>query len=179
MPPDVYSSSRFISDFHIFQYFISVVATTYIDAGRRKLDTNQYSVTDMARETEHGKGVPGKSAPTRLSIFRLISLCTGIFFKYDIEPMALTIAERTMSLLDFILRLAGIVGGILVCSGYAWRGGLPNLQSCYNHLTPSSQSATQPCEQERSKQGRGSSQRRMAPQVASKIVFLYIVRRKD
>lgn len=29
-----------------------------------------------------------------------------------------------MSLLDFIVRLAGIVGGILVCSGYAWRGGL-------------------------------------------------------
>lgn len=53
-----YSDPSF-ADFHIFQYFISVVATQYIDAGRRKLDTNQYSVTDMARETEHGKGVPG------------------------------------------------------------------------------------------------------------------------
>jgi hypothetical protein len=41
------------------------------------LDTNQYSVTDMARETQHGRGVP------------------GIFFKYDIEPMKLTIQERT------------------------------------------------------------------------------------
>lgn len=65
------------ADFHIFQYFISVVSTTYIDASRRLLDTNQYSVTDMSRETQHGRGVP------------------GIFFKYDIEPMKLTIQERT------------------------------------------------------------------------------------
>lgn len=45
--------------FHIFQYFISVVSTTYVDASRRRLQTNQYSVTDMSRETEHGRGVPG------------------------------------------------------------------------------------------------------------------------
>lgn len=92
------------SAFQIFQYFISVVSTTYIDAGRRRLDTNQYSVTDMARETEHGRGVP------------------GLFFKFDQEPMKLNIEERTMGFIDFAIRLAGIVGGILVCSGYAWRG---------------------------------------------------------
>ncbi|CEQ43066.1 SPOSA6832_04948, partial [Sporobolomyces salmonicolor] len=73
------------ADFHIFQYFLSVVSTTYVDARRRILHTNQYSVTDMSRETEHGRGVP------------------GIFFKYDIEPMSLT----------FLVRLAGIIGGIL------------------------------------------------------------------
>ncbi|KAK4050704.1 hypothetical protein OIV83_003430 [Microbotryomycetes sp. JL201] len=81
--------------FHIFQYFVSVVSTTYIDAKRRVLHTSQYSVTDMSRVTEHGKGVP------------------GIFIKYDIEPMALTIRERTTTLLQFLVRLAGIVGGIL------------------------------------------------------------------
>ncbi|KAL7004925.1 hypothetical protein EMMF5_005538 [Cystobasidiomycetes sp. EMM_F5] len=91
------------SPFHIFQYFVSVVSTLYVDAGRRRLNTNQYSVTDMSRATEHGRGVP------------------GIFFKYDLEPMSITISERTVSLLDFLVRLAGIVGGILVCSSYAWR----------------------------------------------------------
>ena len=70
------------SAFQIFQYFISVVSTTYIDAGRRRLDTNQYSVTDMARETEHGRGVP------------------GLFFKFDQEPMKLNIEERTMGFLE-------------------------------------------------------------------------------
>lgn len=49
----------------------------------------------MSRVTEHGKGVP------------------GIFFKYDIEPMHLTIRERTTGLINFLVRLAGIVGGIL------------------------------------------------------------------
>lgn len=78
------------------------------------LDTNQYSVTDMSRETEHGKGVPGEPgqepAGDRFSPKLLLS---GIFFKYDIEPMALTIRERTTTLLNFLVRLAGIVGGIL------------------------------------------------------------------
>ncbi|GAA5909749.1 Erv41p [Sporobolomyces salmoneus] len=92
-----------LADFHIFQYFLSVVSTTYIDARRRILHTNQYSVTDMDRTTEHGKGVP------------------GIFFKYDIEPMSLTIRERTTSLLQFLVRLAGIVGGVLVCSDFGFR----------------------------------------------------------
>ncbi|KPV74087.1 uncharacterized protein RHOBADRAFT_54648 [Rhodotorula graminis WP1] len=89
--------------FHIFQYFLSVVSTTYINAARRLLHTNQYSVTEMSRTTEHGKGVP------------------GIFFKFDIEPMALTVRERTSSLVQFLVRLAGIVGGILVCSDFGFR----------------------------------------------------------
>ena len=57
------------TDFHIFQYFVSVVSTTYIDAGRRLLNTNQYSVTDMSRITEHGRGVPGS-----LSLSHLLAL---------------------------------------------------------------------------------------------------------
>ncbi|GAA5846743.1 hypothetical protein JCM11251_004223 [Rhodosporidiobolus azoricus] len=89
--------------FHIFQYFLSVVSTTYIDARRRVLPTNQYSVTEMSRTTEHGRGVP------------------GIFFKYDIEPMSLTVRERTTTLVQFLVRLAGIVGGILVCSDFGFR----------------------------------------------------------
>ena len=108
--------------FHIFQYFISVVSTKYIDAGRRQLDTNQYSVTDMSRETEHGRGVPGKKLSGHLFAYFLLIRKAGIFFKYDLEPMSLQIEERTVTLIDFLVRLAGIVGGILVCSGYAWRG---------------------------------------------------------
>lgn len=105
------------SHFHIFQYFVSVVSTTYVDAGRRRIDTNQYSVTDMSRETQHGQGVP------------------GIFFKYDIEPMALMVEERTMGLVDFLVRLAGIVGGILVCTGYAWRVGHAAARAAKRQLT--------------------------------------------
>lgn len=41
--------------------------------------------------------------------------------RYDIEPMSLTIRERTTSLVQFLVRLAGIVGGILVCSDFGFR----------------------------------------------------------
>lgn len=78
--------------FTIFQYFLRVVPTTYIDASRRKLITSQYAVTDYSRSFEHGKGVP------------------GLFFKYDLEPMSVIIRERTTSLYQFLIRLAGVVG---------------------------------------------------------------------
>ncbi|GAA95597.1 uncharacterized protein L969DRAFT_101698 [Mixia osmundae IAM 14324] len=93
------------SSFHIFQYFMSIVSTTYVDHHRNVLETAQYSVTDMSRATVHGRGVP------------------GIFLKYDPEPMMLTLRERTTTLGQFLIRLAGIVGGVIVCSGYAWRIG--------------------------------------------------------
>lgn len=80
------------SAFTIFQYFLRVVPTTYIDASRRKLITSQYAVTDYSRSFEHGKGVP------------------GLFFKYDLEPMSVVIRERTTSLFQFLIRLAGVVG---------------------------------------------------------------------
>lgn len=36
--------------------------------------------------------------------------------------MYLTIRERTTTLVQFLVRLAGIVGGIVVCTGWAYRG---------------------------------------------------------
>jgi hypothetical protein len=52
----------------------------------------QYAVTDYSRSFEHNKGVP------------------GIFFKYDLEALALTIRERTTSLYQFLIRLVGVIG---------------------------------------------------------------------
>ncbi|ETS62628.1 hypothetical protein PaG_03271 [Moesziomyces aphidis] len=89
--------------FTVFQYFVSAIPTLFIDARGRRLHTHQYSVTDYARPIEHGKGVP------------------GIFIKYDIEPLQMTIRERSVSLVQFLVRLAGVVGGVWVCVGYAFR----------------------------------------------------------
>ena len=79
------------------------------------MQTNQYSVTDMDRVTEHGRGVPGTShstlSPNTRELMEVRGV--GIFFKYDIEPMSLTIRERTTSLIQFLVRLAGIIGGVL------------------------------------------------------------------
>lgn len=75
----------------------------FIDARGRKLHTHQYSVTDYSRQIEHGQGVP------------------GIFMKYDIEPLQMTIRERSTSFTQFLVRLAGVLGGVWVCLGYAFR----------------------------------------------------------
>ncbi|KAG7097906.1 hypothetical protein E1B28_005217 [Marasmius oreades] len=89
--------------FVAYQYFLHVVPTTYIAPRRAPLKTNQYSVTHYTRVLEHGKGTP------------------GIFFKFDLDPMALTIHQRTTTLLQLLIRCIGVVGGVFVCMGYAIR----------------------------------------------------------
>jgi hypothetical protein len=93
------------TDFAVFQYFVSIIPTTYIDRWGRKLHTNQYSVSDYASTVKHNQGVP------------------GIFIKYDIEPLTMTIHTRTTSLSRFLVRLAGILGGVWVCANYGYRAG--------------------------------------------------------
>jgi hypothetical protein len=86
----------------MFQYFVSIVPTTYVDRSGNTLITNQFSVTDHARVLggENQNGVP------------------GIFIKYDLEPISLRITEkRSVSFLHFLVRLCGIIGGIFVSIG--------------------------------------------------------------
>lgn len=66
--------------------------------------TNQYGVTDSHKMFKEGQTVP------------------GIFFKYDIEPISLQIAEtRQQSFLHFLVRLCGILGGSAVTVGTLYR----------------------------------------------------------
>ncbi|KAG1868548.1 endoplasmic reticulum vesicle transporter-domain-containing protein [Suillus subluteus] len=86
--------------FMVYQYFLHVVPTTYIAPRRRPLDTNQYSVTHYTRKMQHNEGVP------------------GIFFKFDLDPMVITIHQRTTSLVQFIIRCVGVIGGVFTCAQY-------------------------------------------------------------
>ena len=114
--------------FTAYQYFLRVVPTTYVAPRSDPLITNQYSVTYYTRVLEHNRGTP------------------GIFFKFDMEPMRLTIHQRTTTLAQFLIRCvslslphhsqffqlqltpatlncswAGVVGGVFVCSAWALR----------------------------------------------------------
>ncbi|CAO3668489.1 unnamed protein product [Umbelopsis ramanniana] len=94
------------SHFHSFQYFMSVVPTTYIDNSHNVLETYQYAVTDSSKsytEMEALYNVP------------------GIFFKYDFEPISVRITEKRQSFSHFLVRLSGIIGGAVVCVGFAYR----------------------------------------------------------
>jgi hypothetical protein len=89
--------------FTAYQYFLHVVPTTYIAPRSNPLSTNQYSVTHYTRELQHDQGAP------------------GIFFKFDLDPLAITIEQKTTSLVRLLIRCVGVIGGIFVCMGYAIR----------------------------------------------------------
>ncbi|KAL5485876.1 hypothetical protein ACEPAI_6919 [Sanghuangporus weigelae] len=89
--------------FVAYQYFLNVVPTTYKAAGAKPVHTNQYSVTHYTRVLEHDQGVP------------------GIFFKFDLEPLHMTVHQRTTTFIQFLIRVVGVVGGVWCCAGWAFR----------------------------------------------------------
>lgn len=87
----------------VYQYFLSVIPTIYHKSKTRKVNTNQYSVSDYKRNPNGPAAFP------------------GIFFKYDIEPLTMIIHRRSMSFVAFIVRLTGVLGGVWICTNYALR----------------------------------------------------------
>lgn len=83
--------------FHRFQYFVNVVPTTY-KSGNTIIKTNQYAVTEQSRHTKDNAA----------------EFFPGIFFKYDIEPVSLEISDGRMPFLQFLVRLLGVLGGLVV-----------------------------------------------------------------
>ncbi|KAK0193298.1 DUF1692-domain-containing protein [Armillaria mellea] len=79
--------------FVAYQYFLHVVPTTYIATRSKPLHTHQYSVTHYTRVLQHNRGTP------------------GIFFKFDLDPMSLTIHQRTTTFAQLLIRCVGVVGG--------------------------------------------------------------------
>ncbi|KAI9294407.1 endoplasmic reticulum-golgi intermediate compartment protein 3, partial [Neoconidiobolus thromboides FSU 785] len=84
-----------------FQYFLNVVAThlNYYDG--RKIETNQYSVTQHEEDMsgEDTAGIP------------------GVFFKFEISPMLVSAYETKKTFTSFLTSLCAIVGGILTIAG--------------------------------------------------------------
>ncbi|KAF9244246.1 endoplasmic reticulum vesicle transporter-domain-containing protein [Melanogaster broomeanus] len=86
-----------------YQYHLHVVPTTYIAPRSEPLQTNQYSVTHYTRKLNDNIGVP------------------GIFFKFDLDPMDITIHQRTTSFVQFLIRCVGVIGGVFTCTSYFLR----------------------------------------------------------
>ncbi|XP_058080097.1 uncharacterized protein LOC131228222 [Magnolia sinica] len=83
-----------------YQYFIKVVPTIYTDIRGRKIQSNQFSVT------EHFRGADGY--PQTLP---------GVFFIYDFSPIKVMFTEGNVSLLHFLTNICAIVGGVFTVSG--------------------------------------------------------------
>lgn len=135
------------SNFHKFQYFLSVVPTIFT---KRSVTTStgtldpasipQPATLDLSPDHDtkdkHGvvSHIPNPKANTdSKSIFtnqyaatsqsRDINANTipGIFFKYDIEPILLIVSERRGSLLALLVRLVNVVSGIVVGGGWMFQ----------------------------------------------------------
>lgn len=89
----------------VFQYFLSIVPTTYKSSSTgRTVHTNQYAVTEHV-------GRPGGA----------LNYPAGLFFKYDIEPVSITISDRRMPFSQFLVRTVNIIGGIVVCTSWLFK----------------------------------------------------------
>ncbi|KAM3958334.1 endoplasmic reticulum-Golgi intermediate compartment protein 2 [Aphomia sociella] len=86
----------------LFQYFIEVVPTD-IDTTFEEINTYQYSVKDLERPISHSKGSHG---------------VPGIFFKYDMAALKVKVYQERENILQFMLRLFSIIGGIYVIVGF-------------------------------------------------------------
>ena len=80
-----------LTEFVAYQYYLRVVPTTYVAPRTKPLQTNQYSVTHYERKLKPHSGVP------------------GIFFKFDIEPVRLTLIQRTTTAAQFFIRCVTIL----------------------------------------------------------------------
>lgn len=88
------------SNFHKFQYYLSVVPTVY-SVGSSAILTNQYAVT------EQSKKIPDRMIP-------------GIFVKYDIEPILLSVQENRDGILTFLVKVINILSGVLVAGHWGF-----------------------------------------------------------
>jgi endoplasmic reticulum-Golgi intermediate compartment protein 2 len=73
--------------------------------GRKVIETNQYAVTEQSHPSA---GHMGQEVP-------------GIFFKYDVEPLQLTISHGHMSTYRFLLRLVALIGGVAICFEWGYK----------------------------------------------------------
>lgn len=88
-----------------FQYFLSIVPTTYVSYSTgRTVKTNQYAVTEQIGTSNRETRTPA-----------------GLFFKYDFEPIALTVTDERIPFSQFAVRLVNIVGGLIVSAGWLYR----------------------------------------------------------
>eukprot|EP00045_Choanoeca_perplexa_P010073 m.100690 g.100690 ORF g.100690 m.100690 type:complete len:350 (-) comp15137_c0_seq6:33-1082(-) len=85
----------------MFQYYLKVVPSTTKRLGQDvPTRSNQYSVTEQHRQlTSTERRIP------------------GIYFKYEIEPVGVHVHEEHRSLGQFVIRMCGIIGGIVATSG--------------------------------------------------------------
>ena len=85
----------------MYQYFVKVVPTVYVDIGGGVIRTAQFSVTEHAKSVD----IPtGRNLP-------------GLFCFYDVNPIQVRFMETKSSFTHFLTSVCAIVGGVFTVSG--------------------------------------------------------------
>mmetsp|Transcript_3523 Transcript_3523/g.10231 ORF Transcript_3523/g.10231 Transcript_3523/m.10231 type:complete len:389 (+) Transcript_3523:375-1541(+) len=94
------------------QYFLKVVPTLYTDLRKRTISTNQFSVTEYFKASDHSLGQ--NSLP-------------GAFFFFDLSPIKVRLTEEKLSFASFMTSACAIIGGVFTVSGlidsFVYHGG--------------------------------------------------------
>ncbi|ORZ37953.1 endoplasmic reticulum vesicle transporter-domain-containing protein [Catenaria anguillulae PL171] len=85
---------------HLVQYFLKVVGTDYHHLNQSITKTNQYSVTEHARDVSGPGGISHVALP-------------GLFFNFDISPMRVVMVETRKSFMTFLTSVCAVVGGVI------------------------------------------------------------------
>ncbi|RBR07897.1 uncharacterized protein FIESC28_10470 [Fusarium coffeatum] len=88
------------TNFHKFQYYLSVVPTVY-SVNSKSILTNQYAVTEQSKAVDE-RWIP------------------GIFVKYDIEPILLTVHESRDGIISLLVKIINIISGVLVAGHWGF-----------------------------------------------------------
>lgn len=119
------------ANFYKYQYYLSVVPTIYTTDAKalRKIMNKNYESPSSGSDglEQHPKRYSKKSvftnqyAVTEQSHPVPESGVPGVFVKFDIEPILLTIAEEWSSIPALFIRLVNVVSGVLVAGGWCFQ----------------------------------------------------------
>jgi len=117
--------------FHKFQYYLSVVPTIYTtDAAALRRTMDKYHESPSSGEDglakhpyRHRRNTvfTNQYAVTEQSHSVAENAVPGVFVKFDIEPIQLTIAEEWSSIPALFIRLVNVVSGLLVAGGWCFQ----------------------------------------------------------
>ena len=86
----------------MFQYYIKIVPTTYMQPNGSYFPSNQFSVT------RHSKVVSVMSGESGMP---------GVFFSYELSPVMVKFSPKEKSLGHFLTGLCAIIGGVFTVAG--------------------------------------------------------------
>jgi hypothetical protein len=111
--------------FYKFQYYLSIVPTIYTDDASLLplLDSVNRDPKHPAKSIFHSKHAikTNQYAATSQSHAVGENYVPGVFVKFDIEPITLTIAEEWGGFFPLIVRLVNVISGVMVAGGWAWQ----------------------------------------------------------